>query len=857
MSKIYSDIQISGKFVYDNNPKAGYILVSDSQGVISFATPSVYYAGSGLTLSGSTFSMITPEYYAGTGLSLIGSTFSLSFDEIIYKAGEGLTLSGSTFSMITPEYYAGTGLTLSGSTFSLISGTISSQVVTYSELSNLILNNNLKIGNTYLINDFQTVYDQPDYSAPGVAKTTVTTLTGPVEPLIVTAVENNKISNVALSTIYPDDYILYDHTFIATEVMGVAAKGRITERTDTANNTVSYDIRNVLFKRYDAGGGYFTVYWDNGNASLSTIPTFASNTLCFNNYFVNNYDVLNPPITPMPFLLNNSVFLDTDTYEVKAGHNFYNNTIESNARNLSFGSNCYNNFIQHGSSSTIGNSFINNTTNHLDYTIIKNGCMNNTFDWMDFCYIEDFFQNNTINGHIKLTKIGVNFRDNVSTGSFENMEIEWDCINNSFAGASTCILGNTFRDNIIGSGFGSNKIGNRFLDNTVGFDFKGNIIGASCNDNTLGDSFENNIIATGFYLNIISTGFHNNTIGDDFMNNTIGADFLSNTFGNFCWSNNLATTWEYNNIGNKFQNNITTDLFTTNTIGEGANLNTFAVAHSNNIAFGFVNNIVGNNFRDNIIQGEAVTNNIGTDFIENVVGTNFHRNIIDDDFSRNSLGEDFRDNTIGTNFISNTTSSAFYSNNIGASFGRNKVGVGFTDNTIGEGFEDNNIGNIFRANMVGDFVHDLFIQNEYISNSIASNTNTQTKIEGLSTGFVKNTNGVLQSIAFGVASEYMRGDGTIGTGNLQKVITVDYTLTDVDNDYTIFINNGASAIIITLGAVTVANYSVGFIQEGIADVTFVGATNPIGLKCKGQGYQTLIERKLATSTYYLLGNTKA
>ena len=45
----------------------------------------------------------------------------------------------------------------------------------------------------------------------------------------------------------------------------------------------------------------------------------------------------------------------------------------------------------------------------------------------------------------------------------------------------------------------------------------------------------------------------------------IGADFLSNTFGNFCWSNNLATTWEYNNIGNKFQNNITTDLFTTNT----------------------------------------------------------------------------------------------------------------------------------------------------------------------------------------------------------------------------------------------------------------------------------------------------
>lgn len=95
--------------------------------------------------------------------------------------------------------------------------------------------------------------------------------------------------------------------------------------------------------------------------------------------------------------------------------------------------------------------------------------------------------------------------------------------------------------------------------------------------------------------------------------------------------------------------------------------------------------------------------------------------------------------------------------------------------------------------------------------------------------------------------------------NLQKEITTSYTLTDADNDYTIFINNGASAITISLGAITIANFSVGFIQEGSADVTFSGAglSNPVGLKCLGQGYQTFIERKLSTSTYYLLGNTKA
>lgn len=103
------------------------------------------------------------------------------------------------------------------------------------------------------------------------------------------------------------------------------------------------------------------------------------------------------------------------------------------------------------------------------------------------------------------------------------------------------------------------------------------------------------------------------------------------------------------------------------------------------------------------------------------------------------------------------------------------------------------------------------------------------------------------------------GAGILSTTytNLQKEITTsNYVLTDADNDYTIFINNNTTTISISLGAITIANFSVGFIQEGTADVTFVGVTNPVGLKLKGQGYQAFIERKLSTSTYYLLGNTK-
>ena len=98
--------------------------------------------------------------------------------------------------------------------------------------------------------------------------------------------------------------------------------------------------------------------------------------------------------------------------------------------------------------------------------------------------------------------------------------------------------------------------------------------------------------------------------------------------------------------------------------------------------------------------------------------------------------------------------------------------------------------------------------------------------------------------------------------NLQKVITTSTTISNSDNNYIIFINNGATPITITIdSSITLPNFGVGFIQEGTGDVTFAGSgislTNPVGLKSKGQGYATFIERKLNTSNYFLLGNTKA
>ena len=117
------------------------------------------------------------------------------------------------------------------------------------------------------------------------------------------------------------------------------------------------------------------------------------------------------------------------------------------------------------------------------------------------------------------------------------------------------------------------------------------------------------------------------------------------------------------------------------------------------------------------------------------------------------------------------------------------------------------------------------------------------------------------------------GIGTIGSPyvleitNLQKVITypadftgTNYTLTNADNNYEIIVDNGATAVTITVPSGLTSKIGVGFTQKGFGDVTYItsGTTinNPIGLKIKGQYYQTFLSQELSTNNYFLGGNTK-
>ena len=103
---------------------------------------------------------------------------------------------------------------------------------------------------------------------------------------------------------------------------------------------------------------------------------------------------------------------------------------------------------------------------------------------------------------------------------------------------------------------------------------------------------------------------------------------------------------------------------------------------------------------------------------------------------------------------------------------------------------------------------------------------------------------------------------SLEVNNLQKTInTFPYTLTDNDDKYTIFVNNGVSNVVINIPDGLNNNFCTSFIQEGTGDVTFtISGTSTlstaVGNKIKGQFYWALLEKKISTSGFYLMGSLK-
>ena len=640
------------------------------------------------------------------------NTNYLGFDPITNNF-ESLNSSGQT----TSYGESFTGGTISGGTFfpsGLTASTISAttyqnlpcnvESVTYFELTSKISGSTLCEGKYYLISDFQTCYDQPDYDVYFDAITSVTTYhTSTIEPLLVLATSANTISNIAYQPSYPNDKITYDWTWNITEYTNGPAKGRITERVDEFNNRTDYDHRNILFKRYRL----FTFRPNqplNGTIELLSDGTISGTNTSFTALTVG--DVVYIPTTSPSYYeivgitgdtsmtvsgdtitaagAGQPIFLAIEETNDSNGYFSYNQTnIKTNdfIEYTTFGDAIFNNYAKNNyvgnfanNYQNVGSGFIltNNVFLEGQYESNKFGdyCHNNTFGtdnqnniWGDYCYrnvstndmddniIGHYFNNNLINVNLVSNHIG-NYFDSNKLLAENNRDFQDN------------IIGDQFNNNTIYSWFYTNEILNNFNNNIIG-DFD-DLATLQFNDNRIGHNFSENTISQNFYKNEIGYGFNNNQITGDTYTNRIGEQFENNTIYFTFYRNEILNYFTDNLIGD--DGNIGNFEFFSNRIGNNFN--------SNTIRQYFNDNQIGNNFNSNALNGDFYTNVIGNDFYDNPnIGYDFYGNNIGNGFNNNELiGDYFKENQIDENFYSNSISYLFSNNQIGNTFENNTLG---------------------------------------------------------------------------------------------------------------------------------------------------------------------------------------
>jgi hypothetical protein len=573
----------------------------------------------------------------------------------------------------------------------------------------------LRPGSHYLISDFKTCYDQPNYDYNGNTITTGNYKQGNVSPIIVFAISSSQISEIAHQPEFPGDIIHYDPSFSVTEVTEGAAFGRITYRKDNQGNSFDYDFREVLFKRYD---GYFSEDVFDGDVSIDGSGNVTGTNTSFTNFATGNIIGLLNISSSTLVSYYQIVSIADDTNMVVTGHTFNsgNDLILVDANLISGMSWKQNNIVSN-----------TNSTEYLTFTDYSS-CFNNTCGntaaytvWDENTFL---LSNNVFRGG--------EYTDNSFGSAFRNNTFNDDCISNTIRG--------NFYDNIITNDFDNNTINGDFYDNVIDCDFQNNLIMSSFYNNNLGDDdsidFNDNILNCAFYNNFFIgyDHFDYNTIKDTFHQNIILQAFRKNTIGGYTYNNTFGSDFNNNTVGDNFYGNEIYHNFNNNTTGDDFYSNTLG---ANGGYFYFENNQIGVMFKGNLIAGDFSDNRIGNFFVANEVGTGFNSNNIGNLFIQNDIGEGFginfikdvfEDNTIGNNFQNNKIGSRFIDNSIDNNFGSgpgvyggNTIGNNFSSNTVGENFFNNNITDNCYSNVIGDDFRGNQIGNEFYYNNISHN----------------------------------------------------------------------------------------------------------------------------------------
>jgi hypothetical protein len=443
--------------------------------------------------------------------------------------------------------------------------------VTHAELVNLIDANDLVPGQHYLITDFQTCYDRPDYdqNRDPIAVSPSSYFQGPVEPIVVLAASTDTLAIDGYQLAYPNDKIKYDVTYSSTE-SAEPAFGRITERVDNYNNRTDYDHRTIEFKRYR----FYTFSRETpetGTIELLNDGTVNGAGTLFTNYTVGQ--VIAYPNSVEGFFKIASI--DSDTLMTVSGLSI--NSFGGSGEFYIANSETYDSYYRNN---------VDDVTDFNLYTtfgdaIDESRAINNYIGDYSNLHLEDgegdfLLANNVF-------KIGEYNNNTIGNGSYNNTFND-SCNNNT--------IGNYCYNNITNNDFDGNTIGNFFINNLITADFQYNHIGEDFVDNTIINTdfdFKNNRIGNDFTNNWIDNSstddFDRNQIGDSFENNTIFRNFEDNTIGNGFNGNEIYQNFYDNKISNDFSNNTIGDI---EDIGAGI----------------FEDNVIGNNFKGNSTLGQ-------------------------------------------------------------------------------------------------------------------------------------------------------------------------------------------------------------------------------------------------------------
>ena len=548
-------------------------------------------------------------------------------------------LSATTISATT---YYGNGSNLTG-----VGGQVE---VTYSELVNKITGDTLTKGVYYLISDFKTCYDVPEYYINGNAKgsSEINYRQGNIEPIIVLATSTSTISSTAYQPSYPNDRIQYDWTWNTTEITGGIAYGRITERIDEYSNRTDYDHRNITFNRFQSytrgqklTGDIIALAWSQ-SILMGNGTSFLSEVNPGDILLIDGYQLGGIGVKVVSATTDTTLIIVTDP--TFGGIPFCGNTY----------------------------SFYSSTStgNYDEYKEVYIG-QKNQEDWDD---VLTFNLNGTaLHNYI---------------GDYSKFYLEGNLSNSGFLLANNVFFSNN-------SEIYSNTIGDRSFNNTGRYWFLRNTIAGRFYNNTthqngfysnsIGEYFNNNIINSQIWSNTIGEGFNENLIYNQFYDNHIDNAFYGNKVYSQFYNNKIGNYFDNNKVYSEFYDNIIFNIFTGNTIGDNGNLANFE----------FYRNRIGNNFEYNTVRQYFQNNQIGNQFNNNILNGTFYKNVIGNDFNYNqNIGYNFYGNHIGNGFNNNDL--------IGDYFNSNQIGEYFNNNDISYQFDNNQIGNQFNNNTLGD-----------------------------------------------------------------------------------------------------------------------------------------------------------